>query len=69
MQGLSHSKLHVGQKTILLSHTLVTLLHMGSRAWSGYFDVNFANVDNLYFSLLEPYAHGFMHLGTLKDRL
>ena len=31
------------------------------------FDLNFANVDNLYFSLPRPYAHGIMPLEGLKE--
>jgi hypothetical protein len=34
----------------------------------GDFDVNFADVDNLYnFSSPEPYAHGIIPLGGLKE--
>ena len=73
MQGFSHSKLHVGKKNNstlpYIGHLTPNVLKCLAIQMLGDLDVNFANVDNCYFSLLEPYAHGFIHLGTLKDRL
>ena len=49
---------------------------MGPSAWPltwinmlGDFGVNFANVDDLYFSSLELYAHGIISLAGLKEKV